>query len=138
MVSDKCLTQCGSKIKCIHKIFYMYWLGNMNQNKLPIILQPLSFNFYIFQFYFFSVQSMYFRADQKTAVRTLIDRKARQHIPSELMIFKTLLYIVDLFKAFWTHFMVPYIQLVQLLYNIYEICTYVSVLPLTILIHIFT
>lgn len=45
---------------------------------------------------------MYFRADQKTAVRTLIDRKARQHIPSELMIFKTLLYIVDLFKADWT------------------------------------
>lgn len=45
---------------------------------------------------------MYFRADRKTAVRTLIDRKARQHIPSELMIFKTLLYIVDLFKADWT------------------------------------
>lgn len=47
LVSVKCLTQCGSKIKCIHKIFYMYWLRNMNQNKLPIILQPLKFNFYL-------------------------------------------------------------------------------------------
>lgn len=50
MVSDKCLTQCGSKIKCIHKIFYIYWRGNMNQNKLPIIFQPYSFNFYLFSF----------------------------------------------------------------------------------------